>query len=727
MVIKVKYDGQWVKIPYLSAGDGSSILEDAPKDDKQYARKNGTWSVINIPDVDFTPVYAALDGKVDKVAGKALSTNDYITADKTKVTNVVEVFESATSSTSATGVKLTLGKRNLVTNTLTDVELTIPVSTSTLAGLMLPADKTKLNGIAAGAEVNVNADWNATSGDAQILNKPDVYTKTEVDSKISSVYRFRGNVASYANLPTSNLVVGDVYNVTDTGANYAVAQVSPSVIWDKLSETVDLTPYATTASMNTALGNKVDKVSGKVLSTNDYTTAEKNKLAGIATSANNYNLPAATTSVLGGVKTSTGITNSSGTISVTYGTAAGTACQGNDSRLSNSRPASDVSAWAKAAAKPTYTASEVGALATSGGTLSGNVTFNTYTNKLTTGETIAMKNSKSQVQDVIRCYDDGDTEANGSELVIQAGGNVYLGSGESASSLRGAFGVTNSETLRLSSDTNIEFYTNCQTIANRVGVVLNTARAFYPQTNNTGTLGTSSNKWNNVYATTLTGALSGNAATASKVNNNFIFKVANGTTEGNNLYTYNGSAAKTINVVAGSNITLTPAANQLTIAAKDTTYAVVGANGSTGLVKNGSTVTSASGYTACPIVSGVPYYKDTNTTYGVATAATDGLMSSLTYNRLSSNFVTGLNFASSASSGSLTYTTKNPINNTTSSSSVTISPASVSYSGLMSAQDKSKLTDCPTASGIFKIVVMTQSGYDYLSNKENTTLYIIVA
>lgn len=54
----------------------------------------------------------------------------------------------------------------------------------------------------------------------------------------------------------------------------------------------------------------------------------------------------------------------------------------------------------------------------------------------------------------------------------------------------------------------------------------------------------------------------------------------------------------------------------------NTTYGVVGANGSTGLVKNGSTVTSASGYTACPIVSGVPYYKDTNTTYANMKAAT---------------------------------------------------------------------------------------------------------
>lgn len=54
----------------------------------------------------------------------------------------------------------------------------------------------------------------------------------------------------------------------------------------------------------------------------------------------------------------------------------------------------------------------------------------------------------------------------------------------------------------------------------------------------------------------------------------------------------------------------------------DTTYSVVGSNGTTGLIKNGSTVTSSSGYTACPIVDGVPYYKDTNTTYSAGTNIT---------------------------------------------------------------------------------------------------------
>lgn len=58
---------------------------------------------------------------------------------------------------------------------------------------------------------------------------------------------------------------------------------------------------------------------------------------------------------------------------VTFGTTAGTACEGNDSRLSNARPASDVYSWAKASNKPSYSASEVGALSTGGGTVSGNV------------------------------------------------------------------------------------------------------------------------------------------------------------------------------------------------------------------------------------------------------------------------------------------------------------------------------------------------------------------
>ena len=63
---------------------------------------------------------------------------------------------------------------------------------------------------------------------------------------------------------------------------------------------------------------KVDKVEGKGLSTNDYTTPEKNKLTAIEAEANKYVLPAATASALGGVKIGGNITLANGgTISIT--------------------------------------------------------------------------------------------------------------------------------------------------------------------------------------------------------------------------------------------------------------------------------------------------------------------------------------------------------------------------------------------------------------------------
>jgi hypothetical protein len=108
-------------------------------------------------------------------------------------------------------------------------------------------DKTKLAGIAAGAEVNVNADWNAESGDAQILNKPTIITEEQVDQKINaaigSVYKVKGSVANYNALPTKDVSIGDVYNLEDTGANYVATSTTPD--WDKLSETVDLSGYLT--------------------------------------------------------------------------------------------------------------------------------------------------------------------------------------------------------------------------------------------------------------------------------------------------------------------------------------------------------------------------------------------------------------------------------------------------------------------------------------------------
>lgn len=71
------------------------------------------------------------------------------------------------------------------------------------------------------------------------------------------------------------------------------------------------TGYATEGYVDTHINGKVDKVDGKELSSNDYTDAEKTKLAGVATGANNYTLPTAGSS-LGGVKTTSTVSSNSG-------------------------------------------------------------------------------------------------------------------------------------------------------------------------------------------------------------------------------------------------------------------------------------------------------------------------------------------------------------------------------------------------------------------------------
>ncbi|MFH6944621.1 hypothetical protein [Flavobacterium sp. FlaQc-50] len=62
------------------------------------------------------------------------------------------------------------------------------------------------------------------------------YTKPEVDSKVSSVYKYKGNVNTYADLPTSGRVVGDVWNALDTDINWAWT----GTVWDNLGGMFDV-------------------------------------------------------------------------------------------------------------------------------------------------------------------------------------------------------------------------------------------------------------------------------------------------------------------------------------------------------------------------------------------------------------------------------------------------------------------------------------------------------
>lgn len=141
-------------------------------------------------------------------------------------------------------------------------------------------------------------------------------TSTEVDEKIaariSSTYKAAGSVA-FAALPAlSAAIEGNVYNISDeftttedfvetagtkypAGTNIVCIKVGEAYKWDVLAGFVDLSAYetaeaagakyATKTELTDGLAGKVSVVEGKGLSTEDYTSEEKTKLAGIAAGA----------------------------------------------------------------------------------------------------------------------------------------------------------------------------------------------------------------------------------------------------------------------------------------------------------------------------------------------------------------------------------------------------------------------------------------------------------
>ena len=143
-------------------------------------------------------------------------------------TDVIDV--NISSTTESIGIAVTPELTTININSVTGGTSLVTTVNGQIGDVIIPTSdnnftnalKTKLDGIQAGAEVNVNADWNSTSGDSQILNKPTI----------------------------------------------------PSI-----------SGLATTTYVDSQDALKVDKIAGKGLSTNDYTTAEQTKLAGIQAGA----------------------------------------------------------------------------------------------------------------------------------------------------------------------------------------------------------------------------------------------------------------------------------------------------------------------------------------------------------------------------------------------------------------------------------------------------------
>jgi hypothetical protein len=222
-----------------SSGESNKIYivkdgSDANDVYQEYYYTNGAWEKIgtHTVKVDLTP-YAKKTEAVKNVVFRG-----------------VESDGSQTSNTASRNLVYTLGDGS---EKVVDVPLAEPRTTGGRPypgqnGFMRSSDKAKLDGIADGA---------------------NNYT-----------------------LPTASASVlgGILIGYGTSGRNYAVlldgsGKAYVNVPWTDTNTTYDLSPYAKTADVNKALAKKVDVVSGKGLSTEDFTTALKTKLNGIATGA----------------------------------------------------------------------------------------------------------------------------------------------------------------------------------------------------------------------------------------------------------------------------------------------------------------------------------------------------------------------------------------------------------------------------------------------------------
>lgn len=169
---------------------------------------------------DATAMSTALEGKVDKVEGKVLSSNDYTTAEKEKLAGL--------SNYDDTDIKADIAKKANAADVYTQTQVNTELGKK--------ADKTTVETLTTTVDGKANK---ATTISGYGIT--DAYTKKEVDAKVASVYKYKASVANEAALPTEGQVVGDVYNLEDTGMNVAWTGEG----WDKLGSVVDLTPYLT--------------------------------------------------------------------------------------------------------------------------------------------------------------------------------------------------------------------------------------------------------------------------------------------------------------------------------------------------------------------------------------------------------------------------------------------------------------------------------------------------
>lgn len=280
------------------------------------------WTTIKTMFATKDELTTGLNGKVDKVEGKTLTTNDYSNADKAKVDGVAEGAQvNVIESVKVNGTALPVANKGV------NVDLSAYATNEALEGKVdkvtgkdlssndyTDDEKTKLAGVATGAQVNVieavkvNGEAVAVEGKAVDVTVPTKVSDLAQDVAYLKAADIEGKVDKVegkgltANDLTDDLkakydkAVTDVANLTTTGGQANTIEsitVNGTAVDPDTNKNVAITiPTKVSGFTNDAgylvagdIEGKVDKVEGKGLSTEDYTTAEKTKLAGVEAGA----------------------------------------------------------------------------------------------------------------------------------------------------------------------------------------------------------------------------------------------------------------------------------------------------------------------------------------------------------------------------------------------------------------------------------------------------------
>lgn len=197
-------------------------------------------------------VHPSDTGKVDKVEGKGLSSNDYTAAEKEKLGNIEAgannyTLPDASGSvkggvTVGTNIDVSSGKISVKNGTASQkgvVQLSSAVNSDSTALAATPSAVKQAYDLANGKQspATTLAGYGIT----------DAYTKEQVDGLVSSALHYKGSKDTYDELPTEGNTVGDVWNIVAADETHGV-NAGDNVAWngtgwDVLAGTVDLSAY----------------------------------------------------------------------------------------------------------------------------------------------------------------------------------------------------------------------------------------------------------------------------------------------------------------------------------------------------------------------------------------------------------------------------------------------------------------------------------------------------